>query len=111
MEIMAGRLKGRPEAEQQSGKQAHRDGKTEYAKIRFDPDVQRQTGGVEVTDRRKHSVQKWHRGKRENQSARRAGKGEQRAFGQHLTNESASRSADRDADGDLLPARRRAREQ
>ena len=48
------------ETEQQRGKQAHRYGETEDAKIRLDPDVQRQTGGVEVADRRKSPVQKWH---------------------------------------------------
>ena len=71
-----GRMKCRPETEQQNGKYAHGGGEAEYAKIRLDPDVQRQTGGVEVTDRRKGPVQKWHRRKRDEQSTRRAGKGE-----------------------------------
>src|SRR3989442_12633692 len=74
--ILTGCLKCRPQTEQQSGKQAHRDGETEDAKIRLDPDVQRQTGGVEVADRRKSPVQKWHCGKCDEQSARGAEKGE-----------------------------------
>ena len=96
---------GRPHPEQQCRERG--DGRRE----RHRPPVQRQVQRHVVARRRQLVHQQLAAPLREQQSARGADAGEQQALGEQLPGNPESRGADRQPDAQLVPARRRARQQ
>ncbi|MDQ3137822.1 MAG: hypothetical protein M3Q93_09600 [Gemmatimonadota bacterium] len=104
MEIGAGCVQGRGEAEQHAGHERHREREEHHGRIDADLIHARQIRRID-RDQRPHSPE------REEQAQASAGQRQQHALGQELTHEPLPAGAKRGPDGDLLRAGRGARQQ